>query len=139
MKKLEFYRKNEFWGRGINIKVFVNNESYDLPNNSKIEVKNFIENPEIQAKYLWYRSKKLRLNSNNEVLKIRVKQIFSNIQLLISFVAIATTFILHQLYNDEIFEYFFFGTGIAFLSYMFFFLTLGCKYYFTFSINEHLN
>lgn len=117
----------------------MNNEFYDLPNNSKIEVNNLLENAEIQAKYLWYRSKKLKLNNNDEVLNIRVKQIFSNTQLLFYALALAVTFVLHQLYVNEIFEYFFFGTGIAFLTYMFLFLTLDYKYYFTFSINEQLH
>jgi hypothetical protein len=136
MKKIIFYRNDDFWGRGINIKIYLDNKCYDLPNNSKIEVESPNLDSSIQAKYLWYSSKKVVLNSSDKILKIRVKQIFSNSQLIISFFAIAISFILYQLYSEDIFKYLFFGIGISFLMYMFFFLTFGSRNYFTFSINE---
>lgn len=136
MKKLIIYKGNDFWGRGINVKIQVNEVYYDLPNNSKIEIecdRSFIK---LKAKYLWYYSKEICLNSSDLVFKVRVKQIFSNIQLLISFFAIAISFTIYQFYLNKYFEYLFFSVGISFLSYILFFSTIGCRNYFTFSINE---
>ena len=138
MKKITLFRTDDFWGRGINVKVNLNDALYDLPNNSKIQVETDKFPVSIQAKYLWYSSTKISLSSSDEILKIRVKQIFSNLQLLISSIALFGSFILHQLLSDDFFQYLFWIIGVSFLSYMFFFLTIGCKNYFTFTINEDL-
>lgn len=138
MKKITLFRTDDFWGRGINVKVNLNDALYDLPNNSKIQVETDKFPVSIQAKYLWYSSTKISLSSSDEILKIRVKQIFSNLQLLISSIALFGSFILHQLLSDDLFQYLFWIIGVSFLSYMFFFLTIGCKNYFTFTINEDL-
>ena len=136
MKKIILFRKDDFWGRGITIKVFIDNECYDLPNNTKIEVDCKNIDPVINAKYLWYASKKVILNSSDKIVNVRVKQIFTNIQLFVSFLAIILSFTLHQLYLDDIFRNGFYIVTLSFLLYIVFFSTIGSKNYFTFSINE---
>lgn len=138
MKNITIFRKDDFWGRGINVKILLNDVSYDLPNSSKIQIESDMSEITLKAKYLWYTSKKINLNSSDAILNIRVKQIFTNSQLLISILALIGTFTIHYFYSSIYFEYLFKIIGISFLSYIFFFLTVGFKNYFTFTINEEL-
>src|SRR5690606_5796608 len=111
-------------------------KQYVLPSNSSISVQTEANEIEVQAKYLWFTSPKIKLNSNQDTFDIKVSPIFSNKLLVIFISAIIVSFLLAYFGNDYIYNYLFKIIAISIMGLYLFYVTFGYRKYFKLEINK---
>ena len=78
MKIINIKRGNEYVSNLNTIRVFINNEKYELDTNSSIQIKKNDPEISIYAKYLWIQSKKIILNPNQNIYDIKIRPLITN-------------------------------------------------------------
>jgi hypothetical protein len=136
MKHFTFYRNNSHFGGGFNVKIFVNDLAHDLPNQSSFTITTNEKSIEIQAKYLWFRSKKIKIETESKKVKIRVNQLINDKFFFLSIAIIFFLFIFNSFIENDILQNIFFIYSLTFFSLIFSAMTICSRFYFNFNINE---
>lgn len=104
MTKLTIYRGNEFVDRMLNINIHINDKAYLLANNSSISMETNDNNIAVQAKYLWFKSKKVTLNTTEKEFKIKVVPMFKNAQVLFFAATITLLYFFNTAFPNSFWE-----------------------------------
>lgn len=139
MKHFTFYRNNSHFGGGINIKILVNDLEHDLPNQSSFTITTNEKSIEIQAKYLWFKSKKVKIETESKKVKIKVNQLINDRIFFLSIAIIFFLFIFNSLIENDILHNIFLIYSLTFFSLLFSAMTIFSGFYFNFNINEEGN
>ncbi|MGO2358664.1 hypothetical protein [Mesonia sp.] len=138
MKIINIKRGNEYVSNLNTIRVFINNEKYELDTNSSIQIKKNDPEISIYAKYLWIQSKKIILNPNQNIYDIKIRPLITNRILIFSVLIVLIFFIINLVIDTQLTSLLFKIIGISFLAFFIFIMTLGHRYYFKFEINKNL-
>ncbi len=139
MKNIRIYRKNEYINNLVDVQVYVNNEKYTLSTDSILDVRSKNQEIEVYAKYLWVRSKKIRLNDTDKSYKIGIKPYMADKWMFIQVAFIILLYVLYKMTGIPFFEFLIKIVGISFMAVLFYFVSFGKNRYFKLSVENQLN
>ena len=134
-KTLNISRGKDYWGSIINLKMFVNNDTYELPVNSSLKVDSQEENVKVGFQYLWGKNSVV-LNKNEHDFNVNIKPFFSNQRLIIIMVSLFILFFAKYYLSLEWAGFAFKLLGISFLLTLAFLSTIGLRYSYRIEVNS---